>query len=544
MISAALEGPSAGAAILQLIPLILAVSALFPGGSPTGHDPTGPQDPSGWRRAERVAASAFLLAGLAALLVVAGGGPLGAASPAAVAGATRVDALTLTMLLLVTAIAWAIVRFCRRYLDGDPGARRARRWFQATVAAVCLLVLTDHLMVLAFAWVATSLALHQLLTHFDERPAALIAAHKKFLASRVAEVGVFAGVALIVDVVGSDRISELFRHLAEQPGLDPRLEVAACLLAFAAVLKCAQMPFHGWLIQVMEAPTPVSALLHAGVVNIGGFLMIRLAPLIAEAETASLLLVAWGSANAVTAALVTTTRVSIKVGLAWSTSAQMGFMLLECGLGAFSLALLHLVAHSLYKAHAFLTAGNVVEQYRIAALSPAKGPVALRRWIAALPLAALVTVPVALVFDLDPRREPALLALGPIFVFALVPLVAHGLAGGPARLGFALLGAAGLATLYGLGHAGFGRLLDGPEPGSVDGARIACIAIALGAFTLLFVVQGILSARPEGALARALYPRLFAGLYLDDLFTRLTFRLWPARLPGAAIERTVGTYPS
>jgi NAD(P)H-quinone oxidoreductase subunit 5 len=118
------------------------------------------------------------------------------------------------------------------------------------------------------------------------------------------------------------------------------------LLVASAALKCAQLPFHGWLIQVMEAPTPVSALLHAGVVNIGGFLMIRLAPLMTQSEIAQTLLVICGCTTAVIAALVMTTRVSIKVALAWSTCAQMGFMLLECGLGAYPLALLHIVAHS------------------------------------------------------------------------------------------------------------------------------------------------------------------------------------------------------
>src|SRR5690606_24383714 len=160
-----------------------------------------------------------------------------------------------------------------------------------------------------------------------------------------------------------------------------------------------------------------------------------------------------------TAALVMTTRVSVKVALAWSTCAQMGFMLLECGLGAWPLALLHLVAHSLYKAHAFLVAGSVVAQHRIQSLLPPKAPAPTWRWLGAVPLAALATLPVALLFDLDPRREPALLVLGPILVLALVPLVARGLAGGLDRLGFALAGSAGVALLYAVGHTLFGALL-------------------------------------------------------------------------------------
>ena len=105
------------------------------------------------------------------------------------------------------------------------------------------------------------------------------------------------------------------------------------LFVLAAVLKTALLPLHGWLIQVMEAPTPVSALLHAGVVNIGGFILIRLAELISLAPVAQVVLVVAGSLSAVLAGLVMLSRVSIKVRLAWSTCAQMGFMLAQCGLG-------------------------------------------------------------------------------------------------------------------------------------------------------------------------------------------------------------------
>jgi NAD(P)H-quinone oxidoreductase subunit 5 len=124
-------------------------------------------------------------------------------------------------------------------------------------------------------------------------------------------------------------------------------------------------------------------------------------------------------------------------------------------------------------------------------------------------------------------HDPALRAVGPIFVFALVPFAVHGLSGGLRRFAIAFAGCAAIAGLYSLWHAVFGALLDAPiAPDEGDHLRIA---IAVGAFALLFAIQGILSAYPHAAIARALYPRLFAGLYLDDLFTRLTFRIWPAR---------------
>src|SRR5690349_16746348 len=122
------------------------------------------------------------------------------------------------------------------------------------------------------------------------------------------------------------------------------------------------------MLQVMEAPTPVSALLHAGVVNIGGFVMIRLAPLMAHATLAQNILVGVGLFSTIIASLVMATRAAIKSVLAWSTIGQMGFMLVQCGLGAWHLALMHLLAHSCYKAHSFLSSGSIVRQWRAAHL--------------------------------------------------------------------------------------------------------------------------------------------------------------------------------
>jgi NAD(P)H-quinone oxidoreductase subunit 5 len=216
-------------------------------------------------------------------------------------------------------------------------------------------------------------------------------------------------------------------------------------------------------------------------VNIGGLVMIRLAPVMALAPLAQALLVAIGTVTAVVAALVMTTRVSIKVALAWSTCAQMGFMLVECGLGAWHLALLHLVAHSLYKAHAFLSSGSVVEGWRVRSLARAPG-------------AGRGGVPI----------------LG---------LVIRGLS---------------VVVLYLAWSELFGVLLPRPEPATGEIASLArgvSYGVVLAGLLALLGAQVVLALRPYGRLARALHPTLFAGLYLDELFTRLTFRIWPPRLP-------------
>jgi len=434
--------------------------------------------------------------------------------------------------VLVSFIGWVITGYSQPYLGGAPGQPRYIRGLMLTLAAVSLLALTNNLAVLALAWIATSLALHGLLTFFGGRPQALIAAHKKFLASRVADLCLLGGVALIGLQLGTLEIDRAIAAARALPSMPGSLQAAALLLAASALLKCAQLPVHGWLIQVMEAPTPVSALLHAGVVNLGGFLLIRVGTLVADVPGAQALLVVVGSITAVVAALVMMTRVSIKVSLAWSTCAQMGFMLMQCGLGLHALALLHLVAHSLYKAHAFLAAGGAVEQNRLRQMTPPAPPLGAATWGGGALVGMAVVAAAGLAWGLQPAAEPALWAMGGILALALAPL----LTGPLLRTGAlgALLGLAGASVIalayFGL-HAVFSGWLGVAGASGVSRASPALVIWVLASFALLFVVQGAVRVWPHGALARWLYPTLFAGLYLDELFTRLTFRLWPARAP-------------
>jgi NAD(P)H-quinone oxidoreductase subunit 5 len=153
------------------------------------------------------------------------------------------------------------------------------------------------------------------------------------------------------------------RHDPERRRRDsaPGATWVAAFLALAAILKSAQFPTHGWLTEVMETPTPVSALLHAGVINAGGFLLIRFADVMLLSPGVLAVLVMLGGFTALFGGLVMLTQSAVKTSLAWSTVAQMGFMILQCGLALFPLALLHIVAHSLYKAHAFLASGQAVD---------------------------------------------------------------------------------------------------------------------------------------------------------------------------------------
>ncbi len=204
---------------------------------------------------------------------------------------------------------------------------------------------------------------------------------------------------------------------------------ALALIVLAAALKTAAFPLNGWLTEVMEAPTPVSALLHAGIINAGGFLLILVADLVQASPGAMAALVMLGGFTALFGAVVMLTQSAIKTALAWSTVAQMGFMLLQCGLGLWPLALLHIVAHSMYKAHAFLSSGGAV--HAVANLRK-PGPVAapsvkavLQSFALALFLYALIATGFSLIAT---PKSAQTLALGTMLIFGVAYLVAQGLA--------------------------------------------------------------------------------------------------------------------
>jgi NAD(P)H-quinone oxidoreductase subunit 5 len=276
----------------------------------------------------------------------------------------------------------------------------------------------------------------------------------------------------------------------------------------------------------------VSALLHAGIVNIGGFVMIRLAPLMARATIAQEILLGVGLVTAIVGSLVMTTRVSVKVVLAWSTIAQMGFMLVQCGLGVWHLALLHLLAHSLYKAHSFLSAGTVVETWRGASLVRPPSS-SLRNTAAGAAVLVAVAAPLYVAFSLSPLHASTGLApLALALLLSFVPMISRALASGWSTFKMAALAMVNATVLYVSLHVVFEHIAPSLDQG---GSPFEWMIVAAG-LVLLFVAQTVLQASPTGWLARLL-PHVQNGLYIDEWFTRMTFRLWPPRLDRPAASR-------
>lgn len=436
---------------------------------------------------------------------------------------SRLDLVSLVMLSLVSFIGWVVLRYAGTFLDGEKRQGAFTGWMTATLAAVLLLVQSGTLLQLVIGWVATSLLLHQLLLFYPDRIAAQRAARKKFIVSRAGDVALIGAALCLWQAYGTGEISAILE--AARSGSASLLTIlAAGLLALTALLKSAQFPTHGWLTEVMETPTPVSALLHAGVVNAGGFLLIRFADVMLLAPGVLAMLVMIGGFTAIFGSMVMLTQPAVKTSLAWSTVAQMGFMILQCGLALFPIALLHIVAHSLYKAHAFLSSGTAVEN--VASIRK-PGPVAIPNGRAvgrAFLLALAIYFMIGILFGFA-DKPPQALALGAILIFGTAYLIAQGLAdAAPWALTWrTTLYSVSAATAYFALQRGSDALMAGtlpatPQPGALEWALMI---LAVTTFGVIAVAQALFPLWAYHPAASGLRVHLTNGLYVNALFDRL-----------------------
>ena len=284
----------------------------------------------------------------------------------------------------------------------------------------------------------------------------------------------------------------------------------------------------------METPTPVSALLHAGIVNGGGFLLIRFADVMLLSPGILALLVMIGGFTALFGGLVMLTQPTVKTSLAWSTVAQMGFMIMQCGLALFPLALLHIVAHSLYKAHAFLASGGAVEA--VAAIRR-PGPVAIPQ-PAAVGRAFLVALCLYVVIGFGfgfHHKSPQAIALGAILIFGVAYILAQGFADaapGALTRRTAIYAFAVSFSYFGL-QAGAQWVMAGtlpitPAPGRLEWALIVLAVLSFGTVAIAQAMFPLWAYHPAAAGLRV---HLSNGLYANALFDRL---LGGWRLSGSA----------
>ncbi|MFO7959886.1 MAG: proton-conducting transporter membrane subunit [Nitriliruptoraceae bacterium] len=469
--------------------------------------------------ATRIALGAAVTAAAAALLLLflvpAGGTPLWN-------GLLSVARPGLMIALLAATIAALVIAFAGRAFAGDGGERRFARLASLLTAGTITLALAGNIIVLAIAWIVVGQALVGLLGH-RATAASRYAVRQTRRALLVGDGALLVASAVVLGSIGvlslhGDPAASVAELTAiSVPGIDAIswLDVVAVLVVVAAISRSALVPLHRWLPTTLAAPTPVSALLHAGVVNGAGVLLLALAPVFGAAPAATALAFGAGTATAVLAMAIMLVRTDVKGGLAWSTAGQMGFMVVQLAIGAFGAALFHLVGHGLYKAAAFLGAGGAIGAHAQARHHP-RVTVAPSQITRRLAVVLLPTVGVALVWwGLDPGFSPAktLLVVAVAWLLA-AHLVAGWLRIGPLGVGGSLAAAAvGVPVVAGgyLGALiGFERFVSPALPPVGDAVvGVVPLAVVLGATGAVALLLALL---PESAPLRVRVHAMLTGV--------------------------------
>ena len=276
--------------------------------------------------------------------------------------ALLIDPLSITFVLLITGVGSLIHIYSIGYMAHDPGRRRFFGYMNLFVASMLLLVLADNYLVLYAGWEGVGLASYLLIGFWQFKPSAAVAAKKAFIVNRIGDTGLTIAIFLMFAEFGTVNFTGVF-HGAPAAGSGVNTALGLLLL-LAACGKSAQVPLQSWLLDAMEGPTPVSALIHAAtMVTAGVYLLVRSNPILALSPTARLAITVVGAVTLLFGAIIGCAKDDIKKSLAGSTMSQIGYMILAAGLGSpigYAFAIAHLVAHGFFKANLFLGAGSVM----------------------------------------------------------------------------------------------------------------------------------------------------------------------------------------
>ncbi len=271
----------------------------------------------------------------------------------------RVDPLSMVMVLMVTGVSFLIHVYSMDYMHGDPRYPRYFAYLNLFVAAMLTLVLANNFVLMFVGWEGVGLCSYLLISFWHERKTAADAGKKAFIVTRIGDTAMLIGIFLIFTTFGSVEFDEVFGAAS---GVAPATATVIALLLFGgAIGKSAQLPLHTWLPDAMEGPTPVSALIHAATMVTAGVYLVARANVLFEVSEVALGVVAIvGIVTAVYAGLAALAQDDLKRVLAYSTISQLGYMFLAVGVGAYAVAIFHLVAHAFFKALLFLAAGSVM----------------------------------------------------------------------------------------------------------------------------------------------------------------------------------------
>ena len=288
----------------------------------------------------------------------------------------RLDRLTAIMLIVVTTVSSLVHLYSFGYMENDPqwgeGQNYKARFFAYLsffTFAMLALVTADNLVQMFFGWEGVGVASYLLIGFYYKKPSANAAAIKAFVVNRVGDFGFALGIFGLFYLTDSIKMDDVFAAAPQLAETSVRFlwtdwnaaNLLAVLLFIGAMGKSAQLFLHTWLPDAMEGPTPVSALIHAAtMVTAGVFLVCRMSPLMEYAPQAMTFIVIIGSSTAFVAATIGLVQNDIKRVIAYSTMSQLGYMFVAAGVGAYGVAMFHLLTHAFFKAMLFLGAGSVI----------------------------------------------------------------------------------------------------------------------------------------------------------------------------------------
>ncbi len=273
----------------------------------------------------------------------------------------HLDQLSIVFVLLITGVGTLIHIYSIGYMEHDPNRRRFFAYLNLFVAAMLLLVLADNYFLLYVGWEGVGLASYLLISFYQQKPSAATAGKKAFVVNRVGDVGLSLAIILMFVTFGTVTFDGV--NAAAEAGNSTTITWIGLALLLAACGKSAQFPLQSWLLDAMEGPTPVSALIHAAtMVTAGVYLIVRAHAIFDLSETARTAVVIVGAITLLLGAFIGTAKDDIKKGLAGSTMSQIGYMVLAAGLGpvGYVFAIFHLLTHGMFKAGLFLGAGSVM----------------------------------------------------------------------------------------------------------------------------------------------------------------------------------------
>src|SRR5512145_1805093 len=270
-----------------------------------------------------------------------------------------VDPLTCVMLLVVTGVGFLIHVYSVGYMHGEDGFTRFFTYMNLFMVSMLLLVMGNNYLVLFIGWEGVGLCSYLLVGYYYDKVSAAKAASKAFVVNRIGDAGFLLAIFLVFINFKTLDYTKVFAQVGH---LSPEMATAISLcLLVGAVGKSAQIPLYTWLPDAMEGPTPVSALIHAATMVTAGVYMVARCHALFEMAPLAMSVVAWiGTITAVFAASIALAQTDIKKVLAYSTISQLGYMFAAVGIGAYAVAIFHLVCHAFFKALLFLGAGSVI----------------------------------------------------------------------------------------------------------------------------------------------------------------------------------------